>query len=103
MDRSIGLERVYNLGDYKSLRVSDYSNNIPEELATNDEFMSELRHLQLVSAELTYYNYSVMVSNLNEKETNEAKQEFLAEVETNLYTKLVSHMTKIYGQEEENE
>lgn len=100
MDRSIGLERVYNLGDYKSLRVTDYINNIPEELVLDADFMDGLRSLQLVSAEKAYYDYSEQARSLMGLESDDQKIELLATIELDLYTKLIGHMTKIYGQEE---
>ena len=100
MDRNIGLERVFSLGDYKSLRVSDYSNNIPEELALDEEFIAKLRHLQLVSVDRAYYDYRVMAGELNTLEEDKEKAQFLAEMETNLYTILVGRMTKTIGETE---
>ena len=100
MDRSIGLERVFSLGDYKSLRVSDHSNDIPEEFALDEKFMSKLRHLQLVSADKAYYDYRVMSGELNTLEGDEEKAQFLAETETNLYAILIGHMTKTIGETE---
>jgi hypothetical protein len=100
MDRSIGLERVFNLGDYKSLRVSDHANNIPEELALDAEFMDGLRSLQLVGVDRAYYTYATQTLGLAELDTDEKKAELLTTIELDLYTQLVSHMTKIMGQEE---
>ena len=57
MKRSLGVERTYTLGDYKNLRVSDYINDIPEELMLNDEFVSSVRLLQLMRLDAVYYEY----------------------------------------------
>ena len=92
MNRSIGMERVYSLGDYKSLRVSDYANEIPEELALNDEFINSFKALQLVSADKLYYSYALMAGELSELESDQARVDYLDEKETKLYAKLVDLM-----------
>jgi hypothetical protein len=99
MDRSIGLERVFSLGDYKSLRITDYSNGIPDELALDEEFVDKLRSLQLVSADKAYYEYSVMNSSMSTF-TDREKLEYLTEKETNLYADLVALMSQEDSEEE---
>ena len=90
MNRSIGMERVYFLGDYKSLRVTDYANDIPEELALNEEFMTNLRSLQLEAAERAYYSYSLLSKELkDETEIDFERLNILIELETDTYKKLI--------------
>lgn len=98
MDRSIGLERVFSLGDYKSLRVTDYSNGIPEELMLNEEFMNALRKLQLVCADRAYYEYSVLNEGLSSF-TDREKVTELTEIETNIYANLVALMSQTSEEE----
>ena len=67
VERKISTERLYHLGDYKSLRVGDSMYNrpkvaneisgIPEELWLNPEFINKLRYLQLVQMETVYFKY----------------------------------------------
>lgn len=57
MDRSISVERLYSLGNYKNIKFSDTISEIPEELATNQEVMNVLRFLQMVSVEKSYFEY----------------------------------------------
>lgn len=90
MDRNFGLERVYNLGDYKSIRVSDYANGIPEELALDEKFMSLLRYLQLVEIEKAYYSYSLLSQDMrNTFSTDGERFEELVKVSTDVYSKLL--------------
>ena len=100
MERAIGLERTYNLGDYKNLKISDFVNDLPEELVLNEDFISGFRSLQLVSFEKLYYSYAELGSVLEQMESNQEKIDYLEEIETKLYTKLIGHMTKENGQEE---
>ncbi len=88
MNRSIGIERVFNLGEYKSLRVSDHANDIPEELVVNKEFMDNLRYLQLVEIEKTYYTYVGLSKSLL-GESDDEKLNILNEISTNVYSKLL--------------
>jgi hypothetical protein len=57
MTRSLGIERVFNLGDYKSIRFNDFINNLPEKVALNNELVDSIRYLQLVNVELHYRQY----------------------------------------------
>lgn len=98
MERELSLERLFKLGEFKLLTVTDNFSGIPEELAMNTEFMSDLRRLQLISADKAYYDYSVMAAELQEVEGDVAKAELLATVQLDLYTKLVGHMTQSDGE-----
>jgi hypothetical protein len=51
MKRSIGLERVYKLGDYKSLHVTDTIEDLPEEIMLNEDIVNRMRYLQLLNAD----------------------------------------------------
>jgi hypothetical protein len=75
MNRNLGIERVFNLGDYKSLRVIDYINDLPEELAMNLDAISLIRYLQLVDVDLVLAKHGqltkqkAMLSNESEVES----------------------------------
>jgi len=75
LSRSLGIERVYNLGDYKSIRFSDYVANLPERVALNAELVDKIRYLQLVNVELHYRQYIQLAEKLKT-----AKLESIAEV-----------------------
>ena len=57
MNRSISLERIYNLGNYQNIQFSDTINNIPEDLALDSEFIRKLRYLQFLETETAYRRY----------------------------------------------
>ncbi len=57
MERTISVTRIYNLGDYKSIRISDTFSDIPEELFTNTESMRILRELQMLQVDSAYFEY----------------------------------------------
>ena len=90
MSRSLSVERVYNLGDYKSLRISDTINDIPtDSLDLNPEFVKLIRALQLYGIEKAYYTYSQNSRLLNEEyDTDEKKIQALTELETQTIDRL---------------
>jgi len=65
VDRDLGIERVYNLGDYKSIRFSDEIHNLPDEVAFNAELVDKIRYLQLVNVELHYRQYLELAKKVN--------------------------------------
>ena len=89
MKKSISVERTYFLGDYKSLKIADHSEDIPEELMMNPEFMNTLRYLQLMEIEKAYYNYSIMSQSLRNESTDGERFVVLTEIVTNTFDKLL--------------
>lgn len=57
MERTTTITRLYNLGDYKSIRVSDTFADIPEELFTNVNAMRIIRDLQMLQVDSAYFEY----------------------------------------------
>ena len=57
MDRSIGMERTFVLGQYKNIKLSDYISNIPEDILGNNDAMNALRLLQILHVDSTYMKY----------------------------------------------
>lgn len=100
MERAIGLERTYSLGDYKSLKVSDFINDIPEELAVNEEFMNDLRSLQILGAERLYYAYAELSDNLSGLDGSQARLDYLDSLENETYTRIVNIIISENGKEE---
>jgi len=90
MNRSLGVERVYHLGDYRSLRITDYINEIPiEKLDLNPEAIKLIRGLQLLGIEKAYYSYSYNSEILNtDYDTDEKKIQAITELETDTIEKL---------------
>jgi hypothetical protein len=56
MDRKLSIERIYNLGEYKSIHLGDEI-NIPEKYAMKEDICANIRYLQLVDVELAYTKY----------------------------------------------
>lgn len=57
MNRSISMERIYTLGQYKNLKLTDTISDIPEGIAFNAESLALLRQLQMISLDSVYLRY----------------------------------------------
>ena len=97
------MERLYSLGDfkqgYKSLKVTDSINDIPEELATNEDVLNTLRYLQLLALDKAFYSYAVLNSELANMDTDEQRLEELITMETDNWKRLRELISEIYNKE----
>jgi len=100
MKRTLGLERVFYLGDYKSLRVTSFINDVPDEIVLDEDAMKLLRELQLVEMDKAYYQYRVQALILNGSETDEGRLELLVEKEAQVYANIQSRLEEIQSTEE---
>lgn len=57
MKRSTTVTRLYSLGDYKNISFTDTIEDIPEEVALNNEAMQMLRAIQLFQIERAFLKY----------------------------------------------
>jgi hypothetical protein len=101
MKRNLGLERVFKLGDFKSMRVSSDVLDIPEELALDKEFMVRLRLLQLIEIDRAFYQYRIQAGDMNEFETDQARFDDLVGQEAQVYANIQARIEQIHSTEEE--
>ena len=87
MNRSLKVERIYSLGDYKNIKVTDDINELPEEIVLNDKAVGLIRMMQLLQVEKTFQTYLN-----NQKKFTEHSQEdilkILDELESDTMSKL---------------
>lgn len=57
MNGRLGIQRIYSLGNYKNLQVTDVIEDIPEEYMLNEDFVNNLRMMQLLRSDKVYYDY----------------------------------------------
>lgn len=57
MQKNLKVERLYSLGDYKSIRISDEIIEIPDEFVLKEEVLESLRYLQFITIEIAYRRY----------------------------------------------
>lgn len=72
MNRELGFERVYKLGDFKTARFSDVIRDIPQDILLNPDAVNTLRILQFIQVEKSYYTYLKLRNNLREMDENSA-------------------------------
>ncbi len=101
MKRNLGLERVFRLGEFKSMRVTSDVLDIPEELAFDEEFVAGVRLLQLVEVDRAYYEYRMRSGTLNEFENDEDRVADLVDEEAIVFAKIKARIELIYNAEEE--
>lgn len=82
MNRTLGIERVFTLGDYKSIRFSDTIENLPQEVMLNQELVDKIRYLQMLNVDSAYQRYAEMYRKLNVL-PEEEKMSFLIEEKLN--------------------
>lgn len=73
---SIGTERLYNLGDFKSIKFSHYLTGIPKEVVFNEHIMDLLRLYQLVDVETAFERYVQLAIDKKKAEEGENVLEY---------------------------
>jgi len=63
MNRTVGIKRLYSLGDYKNVTFDDIFTEVPAELAFNTEFVGQIKFLQVVSIEIAFRKYLDIMEN----------------------------------------
>ena len=101
MKGNLGLERVFKLGDFKSMRVSSDVLDIPEELALDKEFMVRMRLLQLIEIDRAFYQYRLQAASMNEFETDQERFDELVGQEAQVFANIKSQIEIIYSTVEE--
>lgn len=92
MNRSIKIERLYALGDYKNIKIIDELHDIPESVALNAELMGKLYSLLFTNVDLQYYRYflsfrnTALMVDVKVPETMEKAIEVLSETIHSLHT-----------------
>lgn len=87
MNRSLKVERIYSLGDYKNIKVTDDINELPEEIVLNDKAVGLIRMMQLLQTEKVYQKY-VNLGGILKGKTQEEIFEMIDELEIDTMTKL---------------
>lgn len=87
MNRSLGVERAYNLGDYNNIHLIEYLNEIPEDLWSDEYFCNRVRLLQLLSLETTFRKYVFLKESLEKLPMDQALEK-LEELSSGVMTEL---------------
>jgi hypothetical protein len=57
MERTISIERLYSLGNYKNIKLVNLIDKIPESILANPEAMATLQFLLMVAVETDFRRY----------------------------------------------
>lgn len=57
MNRSLKAERLYPVGQYANIKLTDEINELPQEVIFHENLINQVRYLQLVNLELGYRKY----------------------------------------------
>jgi hypothetical protein len=95
MNRTLKFERVYSLGDYKTLRIGDEL-EVPEELTFDVSAVSLLRTLQMAQMEKTFLEYYRMYKKGIVKTDNLEAIENSLEMIINLQTETMEMLKKYF-------
>lgn len=71
MERTLGVERVYKIDNYETLRLSDTSFNIPENLIFDTEFAGQVRFLQFLALERAVAKYIAISKSIEKMKPEE--------------------------------
>ena len=93
MNKQIAIERIFSLGDYQNIKVTDVITEIPDAVASNPEAIKLLRYLQLVDIEWTYIHYAKLRATepkLSNLESIETAMSFIEEERTTTFENLLN-------------
>jgi len=74
MKRSVTTTRLYSLGNYQNISFSDTIEDIPENVAFDNEAMKRLRSIQLFQIEKSYLKYFKLKETTHKLSTDEAME-----------------------------
>ena len=93
MNKTIAIERIFSLGDYQNLKVTDTITEIPDAIASNPDAVKLLRYLQLVDIEWSYVKYMKLRASepkLANVESIEAALAFIEDERTRTFEDLLN-------------
>lgn len=97
MNRTVKIERLYALGNFKNLRLSEEVIDLPEEVTFNEKILNKIRYLLLLDIESTFRKYAELDDKLGRLSLEKAL-EFLQEEKTvtfnALFEKMISQKEK---------
>ena len=105
MNKSLTVERTWQLVQFEPFRVADTISEIPDYIASNPNSMRLLRYLQLVDIEWTYVQYAKLKAStpkLNSIESISAAQEFLEEERRKTFEELLATIQPKVVEQKEN-
>ncbi len=72
MERTLTLKRIFSMGQYQNLEVTDSITGIPNELALSEDFIASLSLYQLLRLEVRFQRYLELRSKTNKLSPEDA-------------------------------
>ena len=94
MKRTLKIDRLYSLGDWKNVRFGDEFVDVPEEYILDTDFIANLRMLQLLGVEILYREYLKLQHDELVGKDLEGALERLYELRDEMYESIVSILDK---------
>lgn len=94
--RSLGLERIYPIGPYQTLRVIDNISDLPEDLMLNKKFVNKVITLMLTNMESVNLRYNAMRDLLNALPTDKERLAYLEEQKTTTLDEIKTLLDEYY-------
>jgi len=91
MQRSLKVKRIYSLGAYQNIEISDEITEIPEAMASNEELMSRLFQLMALALEIKISKYY----QIRETTKNMTPEEVVQQLEDQRDTLMQSMIEKV--------
>lgn len=94
MKRTLKLERLFYLGDYRNIKFIDEITDLPEDVAGNETALDLLRQVQFVGVDKAFQEYMALHKSKGIK--NAEPEEAIIELEK-IKEQLVYELTKVFG------
>lgn len=95
MQRTLSVERLYSLGDFKNIKFTDTITDIPQELSLNPNAMKLISYLQLTEIELSHKRYIKLGLMLPARPDQiDATLELIEEERSRTFTELLEEINK---------
>lgn len=90
-NRTLSLERLYYLGDYRNVKFGDTITEIPEEVSNKPKAMQIMRYLQLLDTEFAFTRYLALREKTHALSTEDTLA-FLEEERVQTFTDLLDSL-----------
>lgn len=90
--RTTGVERLYFLGDFKNVKITNIVTDIPEEVGNNEKAMNLITRLTLIACDKSYLQYKELME--EEKLAGKDVLEWLENQRQITYNALLAETTK---------
>jgi hypothetical protein len=94
MNKTSTIERIYALGNYQNIKITDTVADIPQEVLEDNLLMDGITSIQLLNTELTYRKYLAMTDALPQNATNERLRDILSEVREEHYQQFLARLNQ---------